>query len=103
MQIKYQSLYKVLHRPSDGYTQQVEMRNNLPFLVFHSTGFYTEAQLLTMHRNLGHPSVEKQMKVIENTNFKNIPEGVRKTQGDSRGLQGMSIPWNQTATVFISC
>lgn len=42
------------------------MRNNLPYHGFSSAGFFKEDQLRTMHRNLGHPSVEMQIPVIEN-------------------------------------
>jgi len=61
----YQSYYKLIERVKDSYYEEVKMRNNLPFLVFETVGFYSSKQLRAIHRNLGHPSVERQMRVIE--------------------------------------
>lgn len=74
----YQSFHKIITRMKDGYTESVEMRNNLPFLVFSGAGFFTESQLRTMHRNLGHPSIEKQMQVIENAKVKDLDKCTRE-------------------------
>lgn len=78
MGLNYQSLYKVIERPEDGYTESVDMRNGLPFLVFPSVGYLSVTQLQTIHRNLGHPSVEKQTQVIENADIEDLPKGIRK-------------------------
>lgn len=80
--INYQSLFKIVERPDDGYSEPVEMRGNLPFLVFSSFGFFSDVQLRAMHRNLGHPSLEKQMKVIEDAGLEDLPDGTRKQLKD---------------------
>ena len=54
------------------------MRNNIPYLVFTCAGFLTENQLRTMHRNLGYPTLEKQMRAIENANAGHLNEKTRK-------------------------
>ena len=77
MGINYQSLYKIVERPEDGYREKVEMRRNLPYLVFPCLGFFSDVQLKNMHRNLGHPSVEKHMKIIEQADLKNLDENTR--------------------------
>ena len=74
----YQSGIKVLQRISDSYEAPVEMRNGLPFLLFEATGFFTSSQLRAMHRNLGHPSVEKQMRTIELAEIKDLPKKTRE-------------------------
>ena len=38
MGLNYQSWYKVIERVSDGHAEPVEMRNNLPYLVFTCAG-----------------------------------------------------------------
>lgn len=78
MGLNYQSLYKILERPEDGFVEPVEMRNGLPFLMFPSCGYLSACQLRTIHRNLGQPSVEKQMKVIEKADIQDLPKGIRK-------------------------
>lgn len=75
--LNYQSLYKIVERPDDGFVEPVEMRGDLPFLVFSTFGFFTDTELRTMHRNLGHPSVETQMKVIESAEVDDLPDGSR--------------------------
>lgn len=50
LRLNYQSFQKIITRIDDGYTEAVEMRNNLPFLVFSGVGFFTELQLKTMHQ-----------------------------------------------------
>lgn len=77
--LNYQSYFKVIERMEDSYIQQVEMRNNLPFLVFETTGFFSTKQLRAIHRNLGHPSVERTMKVIETADINGLPSDT-KTQ-----------------------
>eukprot|EP00171_Calliarthron_tuberculosum_P014672 IDg14672t1 len=78
MGLNYQSLHKVVQRPEDGYEEEVQMRSNLPFLVFESNSFLTENQLRAMHRNFGHPTLEKQMKLIENAELEYLPRNTRK-------------------------
>ena len=76
--LNYQSLYKVVERPDDGYAEEVEMRNYLPFLKFEVYSYLSSKELLKMHRNLGHPSVERQMKVIELAELHSVPKQTRK-------------------------
>lgn len=54
------------------------MRSNLPHLVFSSYGYFTKEELQTIHRNLGHPSDDKQMKVIESADIADLPADTRK-------------------------
>lgn len=72
MGFNYQSKYKIIERPTDGHYEAVEMRRGLHHLVFSRAGFFGEAHLRTMHRNLGHPTLEKQMKVLENANVSDV-------------------------------
>lgn len=46
--------------------KKIEMRNYLPFLVCSKYGFLSITQLRIIHRNLGHPFVEKQIIIIKN-------------------------------------
>ena len=75
--LNYQSLRKIIERPSDGYSENAEMRGNVPWLLFANPSYFTEAQLRNMHRNLGHPTVEKHMRVIENGEYDDIPKQTR--------------------------
>ncbi len=77
MGLNYQSLFKIVERPEDGYVEPVEMRGNLPYLVFTMGGYFTETQLRNMHRNLGHPTLEKQIKVIENAGIMDLSQTTR--------------------------
>jgi len=76
--LNYQSFWKVIERVKDSYIEEVDVRNNLPFLVFETTGFFSSNQLRQIHRNLGHPSVEKQMRVIEAADIKHLPKKTRR-------------------------
>ncbi len=76
--LNYSTLHKVVDRSDDGYSEPVEMRNNLPHLVFTTPGYLSDAQLQTMHRNLGHSSVDKQMKIIESADMVDLPANTRK-------------------------
>eukprot|EP00171_Calliarthron_tuberculosum_P022600 IDg22600t1 len=78
MGLNYQSLHKVVQRPDDGYEEKVQMRNHLPFLLFTTTSYLTENQLRAIHRNLGHPTLDKQMKIIERSNLDDIPKRTRE-------------------------
>lgn len=73
MGLNYQSLYKMVERPDDGFFELVQVRNNSPYLVFSGSSYFTETHLRDMHRNLRHPSREKQMKVIEDANVNKTP------------------------------
>lgn len=79
MGLNYQSMYKIIERPEDGYTEHVDWRCNLPYLVFTSYGHFSDEQIRTMHRNLGHPTLERQMKVIENSKVSGLSPGLRKS------------------------
>ncbi len=63
MGLKYETMYKKMTRESDGYTEVVNMRNGLSFLIFPHPSYFAETQLLSMHRNLGHPSFDEHMKL----------------------------------------
>lgn len=78
MGINYQSLLKIIERPADGYAESAEIRNNLPYLVFSAHGYFSDTQLRAMHRNLGHPTVEKQMRTIENAQVEHLSRATRK-------------------------
>lgn len=65
VRLNYQTFYRVIERPDDGHSEEAEMQNYLPFLVFPEYSILASAQRRTIHRNLGHPSVENQMQVIE--------------------------------------
>lgn len=54
------------------------MWNYLSLLVFPKYSFLSTTQLRNLHRNLGHPSVEKQMKIIENADIDCLPEHVQQ-------------------------
>lgn len=54
------------------------MRNGLPSLVFQTVGYFTTKQLRAIHRNLGHPSVECTMKLIEKADLQDKTEDTRK-------------------------
>lgn len=58
------------------------MHGKLPFLIFSSPGYFTETQLRTMHRNLGHPALEKHIQVIENAGIDEISAKTRKILKD---------------------
>lgn len=73
----YQKLYKTIDRPEDSYQQKVEMRNYLPFPMFPENSFLSTGQLKKI-RNLGHPSVKRQIRVIEDANLEGISSEVRK-------------------------
>lgn len=95
LELDYWSLYKLVNRPSDGYTEPVEIRNNLRYMVFTSPGHLTEAKLRIMHRNLGHPTLEKKMKVIETTGIGPLPRKTRKVlkeiDDDCKACQPMRV------------
>ena len=78
MGLNYQSLYKVIERPEDGHQERVEMRGNLPHLLFSTYGYFTEVELRNMHRNLGHPSVDKQVKIISDPGIQDLPKSTRQ-------------------------
>lgn len=78
MGLNYQTMYKSVTRLSDGFTEPVLMRSGLPFLIFCHQSFFTAAELQSMHRNLGHPSVDKHMKIIESAQIDDLPRGTRK-------------------------
>ncbi len=77
MGLNYQSLYMVVERPEDEYTEAVEMRRNLPHLIFSPYGYFTMDQLRQMYRNFGHPTIEKQMRIIEDAYIGDLPAGTR--------------------------
>lgn len=78
MRLNYQCLFKIVERPSNGYVESIEIRNNLPYLVFSSPGWISAEQLRTLHRNLGHPTVKKQMQVLENAGIGQLSRKVRR-------------------------
>lgn len=78
MRFNYQTLYNVVERPEDVYSKKVQMRSYLPFCVFPKYSFLTHTQLQNTHRNLEHPSVEKQMKIIEQADMKYLHNDTRK-------------------------
>lgn len=78
MGISYQTLHKTTERPNDGYSERMEMRNYLSFLNFPRYNFLSISQLKTFHRNLSHPSVEKQMRIIESADIEDLPTPMRK-------------------------
>ena len=75
--LNYQSLRKIIERRSDGYREDVEVRGNVPWLLFANPSYFTETQLRNMLRNLGHPTVEKHMRVTENAEYEDIPKETR--------------------------
>jgi len=77
MGLNYQSFWKIIERVTDSYYENVDVRNNLPFLVFETVGFFSSTELRSIHRNLGHPSVEKQMRVIEAAEISDLPSDTR--------------------------
>lgn len=78
MGLNYQTHFKTITRVSDGYTEDVTMKGGLPYLRFNHQSLFSEAQLRAMHRNLGHPSVEKQMRVIASAEIEDLPEDTRR-------------------------
>lgn len=74
MGVYNQSYHKIIETVDDGYSELVKMKNYLSFLVCSKYRFLTRAQLWNIHRNLGYPSVEKQMKIIEQAGLEDIPE-----------------------------
>lgn len=63
----------MLERMDDGYSEPVEMRNYLRFLVFSKYRFLTRFLVRNVHQTLENRSVEKQMKLIEQTGLESIP------------------------------
>lgn len=53
------------------------MRNYVRFLVFAKYSSFTSTQLRIIHRNLRHPSVEKQMRITEQADLEDLPESTR--------------------------
>ena len=76
MGLNYQTLHKIIERAADGYVEAPEMRKNLHFLRFQAMSFFKDAQLRSMHRNFGHPSVEKHMQLIEQAGYEKFSEDV---------------------------
>lgn len=56
------------------------MKNNLPFLIFSKYSFLSAAQLRIIHFSLGHPTVKKQMQVIDCADLDVFPSELRKKQ-----------------------
>lgn len=59
MGLKYQTYHKVIDLPEDVSNAKVEKRNYLPFLFSPNYSYLTTYELLNIHRNWGHSSVEK--------------------------------------------
>lgn len=62
-----------------------EMRRNLPHLVFHQYGYFTDSELRIMHRNLGDITFNKRMAFIENTKLDDVPQNKRQQLKDIIG------------------
>lgn len=80
--LNYQFFHKMIDRPADGYKELMDMRSNLPHIVFGAQGFLSEGQRREMYRNLGHRKLEKQMKVVENVNVGHLYRDTRKVLKD---------------------
>lgn len=78
MDLNCQTVKKRVTRVTDKYSEKVAMKNGLPYLIFSQPSYFTEVQLKSMHRNLGHPFVEKRMKVIEQADIPDLPDSTRK-------------------------
>lgn len=65
------------------------MGNGLPFLMFSSNSYFNTKELRAIHRNLGHPSLYKQMMIIEQANIDDLPKNTRKYK-DCQELPSMS-------------
>lgn len=76
--LNYQKLHKTIESLKDCFTEKVEIRNYLAFLLFAKYDFISRVRLRNIHRNLDNPSVENQMRVIENDELKNLPSSTRK-------------------------
>lgn len=75
---KYQTYYEKIDRLEDGYQEKVDMRNYSPFVRFCKWSSLPETQLQSINRNLGHASVEKQMQIVEKTEFDDLLSDNRK-------------------------
>lgn len=72
MGFNYQTLKKRVTRFSEHHAKRPH------FLMFSQPSYFTESQLRSMRRNLGHPSVATHMKIIENADIPDLPRGTRK-------------------------
>lgn len=75
--LNYQTLKKTITRKSDSYIEKATMINGVPYLMFSFPSYFSAQQLRNIHRNLGHPSVEKQIKVIEAAGVENLSQNTR--------------------------
>ncbi len=78
MGLNYETLCKRITRESDGYTEVVPTRDGLPFLIFLHPSYFPETQLRSMHLNLGLPSVDMHMKLLETADISDSPRGTRR-------------------------
>lgn len=63
---------------SESYSQKVEMRHGIPFLIFGTVGFLSLIELRAIHRHLGYPSVEGQMKLLEKASIHDLDDNIRQ-------------------------
>lgn len=77
--ISYHSLEKTMNRPDDGFSEKVVWQNNLPYLPLSAPSLFSEAQLMRIHRSLGHASPDKVLRLLEVADPDQATDTVRET------------------------
>lgn len=78
MRLNYRTYHKTTDRAEDCYEEKVMMRHYLPLFRFPNYLYLSVLQLHEIHVNLGHRSVEKEMKIIESEEVDDLPLDTRK-------------------------
>lgn len=76
--LKYHRYYKIFDRPEDGFQQKVEMLNYSPLLMFPQLSFLKTTKLQNIQLNIGYPSVEKEMRIVEQVNVTDMLEEAKR-------------------------
>lgn len=71
-------LHKSIDRPEDGYSKKEEKEDYLTFIICLKYTFLLSSQPPNKHRNLGHPSMEKQMRQVESAELDELPDNTRQ-------------------------
>ncbi len=78
------------------------MRNEPPFLFFPIFSYLARTQLKNNSRNLGHPSVENQMRLIEDAAMEELPSDLRqKNQGDCGTLPFLPVEVRASSSILV--
>ncbi len=72
------SLQKTISRPSDACEENGGNEKYAIFFCFSTYGYFNTTQLSNIHRKLGHPLVDKPLRVIENAEIQDLTTDTRK-------------------------